>query len=172
MLGEMSTRKPPRRTWPTRQQFIFADFITKTNGVTNTSINAILGKSVPSGGLLPDLVDKNTLDFLNTGQIWEIKSVFSTAEAVAKVALYVSVLNYYGKGTGLKWIPGLTYIAPPIIPINPGTIATTSQPFPGVITYCVVNQTELLSLATASLATSVYLDFASASLSTAFGFAF
>ena len=43
------------------------------------------------------------------GQICIIKSVYSTAVIVANVAVYVSVLNFFGKGTGMKWIPGVTY---------------------------------------------------------------
>jgi RHS repeat-associated protein len=154
------------------QEFIFEDFLEQTGelGFTNKSINAILGKTVPSGGLAPDLIDTVTLSEVDTGQIWEIKSVYSTAAAVAKIALYVSVLNIYGKGTGLKWIPGVTYAPPPIIPINASTVATTSEPFPGVITYCVVNQIELYALAAAAdsaALASLSQDFATATLTTA-----
>jgi hypothetical protein len=109
--------------------------------------NVFLGKSVPSGGLLPDLVDKNALSEIGVGQVYEIKFVYSEAAAVATVALYVSVLNAYSKGTGLKWIPGVTYLAPPIVSINASTVATIQQPLPGVITYCVINQLELVALA-------------------------
>jgi RHS repeat-associated protein len=150
------------------QQYIFADFLAKTEelGLTNTSINAILDKTVPSGGLAPDLIDPVTLSEIDTGQIWEIKSVYSTAAAVAKVALYVSVLNTYGRGTGLKWIPGVTYVPPGIIPINAPTVAITSEPFPGVITYCVINRIELVALANAAFTTGLSLDMATATLTT------
>ncbi len=147
------------------QEYIFADFIAKTpGGFTDTAINDILGKSVPSGGLLPDLIDPYTLSPYGLGQIWEIKSVYSEGAAIAKEALYLSVLNFYSKGTGLKWIPGWTYLPPPVIPINSNTFATINEPEPGVITYCIVNTTEIRLLVTAALATSLYLQFSTAAL--------
>ena len=148
------------------QEAIFADFEAKTGGSTNTSINDILGKSVPSGGLLPDLIDPFTLSAQGLGQIWEIKSVYSEAAAVAKEVLYLSVLNFYSKGTGMKWIPGWTYLPPPLIRINGSTFATTDQPFPGVITYCVVNVGEILSVISAAAAAGLYQAVSTATLTT------
>ena len=153
------------------QQVIFADFEEKTGGVgLNVNINTILGKTVPSGGLLPDLIDPNTLSEFGIGQVYEIKSVYSELAAQAKVALYVSVLNFYGRNTGLKWIPGVTYIAPPIIPINPSTVAFIQQPSPGVITYCVINQTELLAFAILADTAALYLDLSAATLTAAYAY--
>jgi RHS repeat-associated protein len=146
------------------QEAIFADFEAKTGGSTNTAINDILRKSVPSGGLLPDLIDPFTLSAQGLGQIWEIKSVYSEAAAVAKEALYLSVLNFYSKGTGMKWIPGWTYLPPPIITINGSTFATTDQPFPGVITYCVVSVGEILSVISAATAAGLYQAVSTATL--------
>jgi RHS repeat-associated protein len=152
------------------QQYIFEDFSEKTGGSFNISIADILHKTVPSGLLMPDLVDPNTLSEIDVGQIYEIKSVYSTAAAVAKVALYVSILNVYGRGSGLKWIPGVTYMPPPIVPIDAATVAIVSQPFPGVITYCVINQVELISLSLASATAALYLDLSTAVLTTAYAY--
>ncbi|MBI1737954.1 MAG: hypothetical protein HYR58_01740 [Acidobacteria bacterium] len=52
------------------QQYIFADFRQKTGGFgLKISINDILGKTVPSGGLMPDLIDPNTLREWGIGQV-------------------------------------------------------------------------------------------------------
>jgi len=146
------------------QEAIFADFELKTGGFTNTAINDILHKSVPSGGLLPDLIDPYTLSSFGLGQIWEIKSVYSEAAAIAKEAMYLSVLNFYSKGTGMKWIPGWTYVPPPIVSINASPWATIDQPAPGVITYCIVNTTEILSFISAAVSAGLYVAVSGATL--------
>jgi len=156
----------------TVQQYIFEDFTESTGGLTNISISRVIGKSVPSGSLMPDLIDPYTLSSADIGQVYEIKSVYSTAAAVAKVNLYASILNFYGSGTGLKWIPGITYLAPAIVPINSTTFATTQQPFPGVITYCVINQTELLTLAFAATTAGLYLEISTLVAASSLAFAF
>ena len=153
------------------QEFIFEDFQEKTGGVgLNVTINTVLRSTVPSGGLEPDLIDPNTLSEFGIGQVYEIKSVYSELQAKAKVLLYVSVLNFYGRNTGLKWIPGVTYTAPPIVPISPSAVAFIQQPWAGVITYCVVNQTELLAFAIAADSAALYLDLSSAALTAAYAY--
>lgn len=46
----------------------------------------------------------------------------------------------------------------------------TRQPWPGVITYCVINQTELLAFAIAADAAALYLDSSSAVLTAAYAY--
>jgi hypothetical protein len=117
------------------------------------------------GNLRPDLVDTTT--FSTVGQVYEIKSVYSEPAAVAKVALYVAILNKFDKQR--TWIPGLTYLPPPIIPVDGSTVAFISRPYPGVISYCLINQTELLLAVQAGIA-SLALDLATASLEVAYAF--
>jgi RHS repeat-associated protein len=154
------------------ENYIAADFSEQTGSpyTLKTSISTILGKSVPSGGLMPDLIDPYTLSEIDVGQVYEIKSIYSEAAAFAKVQLDVSILNLYSKGTGLKWIPGVTYFAPPILPIDAATFATIQEPYPGVITYCVINQLELVALAITAGQTALYLDLATATLTTAYAY--
>ena len=133
--------------------------------------DVLSGGSIPVGGrLAPDLIDPFTLAEFGFGEVYEIKSVYSEVAAIAKVALDVVILNRYGRSYGLKWIPGATYLAPPFLDINPSTFAVVTQPFPGVITYCVINETELLSIVAGALALSLYLGFSSVALTAAYGY--
>jgi len=131
------------------QREIFADFLAKNPaGATNETISQILNIRVPSGfggRLLPDLIDPVTLSSYGFGEIWEIKSVYSTPAALAKRDLYLSVLNSFSKT--LTWIGGVSYLPPPIVRIDSETIATTSEPAPGVITYCILSLDEMRRLA-------------------------
>ena len=140
------------------QELIFADFTQQTGStLTDLSISKILGKSIPNGkggDLRPDLID--TATFEEIGQIYEIKSIYSQGDALAKVLLYTSVLNKFDKDR--KWVPGFTYLPPPILPVDSSTVAFISRPYPGVITYCLVNQVELLGLAGAAATAGLILD--------------
>ena len=152
------------------QELIFEDFTEQTgSSATDISINRILNQSIPDwqgGKLRPDLIDTTT--FQNVGQIYEIKSIYSVADALVKVGLYIGALNKFDKDR--KWIPGFTYLPPPILPVDASTIAFISRPFPGVITYCLVNQIELAGLAFSAATTSVLLDASTAVLVGAYGF--
>lgn len=152
------------------QQLIFADFTEQTGSTsTDISINRILNQGIPNwkgGDLRPDLIDTTT--FGKVGQIYEIKSIYSQADALAKVFLYTGILNVFDKDR--KWIPGFTYLPPPILPVDSSTVAFISRPYPGVITYCLVNQVELAGLALAAATTAVLLDLSSAVLVEAYAF--
>jgi RHS repeat-associated protein len=152
------------------QQLIFQDFEAQTGSdLGDISINKALGLSIPGwqgGNLRPDLIDTTT--FNTVGQIYEIKSVYSEAAGVAQVALYAAVPNQFDKQR--TWIPGITYLPPPIIPVNGSTIAIISRPYPGVISYCLINQAELLGLALTAGVVGLSLDFGTAALQVAYGF--
>src|SRR5262249_2408994 len=111
------------------------------------------------GSFRPDLADNVTLASFGIGQVYEIKSVYSAAAAVAQNARDVAILNAFTAFSAQKliWIPGFTYLAPPVVPISPTTIAFISQPAPGIILYCIVNTTELLLLAALALAAAFAL---------------
>lgn len=102
------------------------------------------------------------------GQIYEIKSVYSEAVAVAKVGLYVGILNKFDKDR--TWIPGITYLPPPILRLDGSSVAFVSRPNPGVISYCVVNTTELAGLALAATTAGLLLDLASIELAAAYAY--
>lgn len=106
------------------------------------------------GGTIGQAVSNSGLE--GVGQIYEIKSIYSEGDALAKVLLYASVLNKFDKDR--KWVPGFTYLPPPILPVDYSTVAFISRPYPGVITYCLVNQVELLGLAGAAATTALILD--------------
>ena len=152
------------------QDLIVADFAEHTGSkLTDISVNKILGQSIPNwkgGDLRPDLIDTTT--FEDVGQIYEIKSIYSQPEALAKVLLYAAVLNKFDKDR--RWIPGFTYFPPPILPVDSSTVAFISRPYPGVITYCLVNQVELAGLALAAATTAVILDLTTATLVEAYAF--
>jgi RHS repeat-associated protein len=153
------------------QRLITLDFLEQTDSTSpgDISINSILGLSIPGwqgGNLRPDLIDTTT--FNTVGQVYEIKSVYSEAAGLAQVTLYAAVLNKFDKQR--TWIPGLTYLPSPIIPVNSSTIAIVSRPYPGVISYCLLNQTELLSLALTAGVVGLSLDLATASLEVAYAF--
>jgi RHS repeat-associated protein len=154
------------------QQLITLDFLEQIGVVASqqdVSITSILGLPVPGwqgGNLRPDLID--TVTFNTVGQVYEIKSVYSEVAGLAKVALYAAILNKFDKQR--TWIPGITYVPTPIIPVDGSTIAFVSRPYFGVISYCLINQAELLSLAAASTAAALDLAFSTASLEVAYGF--
>ena len=132
------------------QQLIFQDFQQQTgSNLFDTSINNILGLNLSSfkGGTgRPDLIDTTT--FNTVGQVYEIKSVYSEALGLAEVTAYAAVLSRFDKQR--TWIPGFTYLPTPLIPVGPSTLAIVSRPYPGVITYCLIDQRELLSMAFAA----------------------
>jgi RHS repeat-associated protein len=154
------------------QQLITLDFLEQIGAIANqqdVSITSILGSPVPGwqgGNLRPDLID--TVTFNTVGQVYEIKSVYSEAAGLAKVTLYAAILNKFDKQR--TWIPGLTYLPTPIIPVDGSTIAIVSRPYPGVISYCLINQAELISLAAAAAVAALDLAFSTASLEEAYEF--
>jgi RHS repeat-associated protein len=153
------------------QELITQDFQAQI-GASNPgdiSINNILGLSIPGwqgGNLRPDLIDTTT--FNTVGQVYEIKSAYSETAGLAQVTLYAAVLNKFDKQR--TWIPGITYLPSPIIPVNGSTVAFISRPYPGVISYCLVDQTELVALAAAAGIYALSLDLATASLEVAYAF--
>jgi RHS repeat-associated protein len=153
------------------QSEIFKDFVSKKPAgvLTNTAISTILGQTVPGGGLLPDLIDPVTLSDRGFGEIWEIKSIYSAPAAEAKLALYLIVLNKYSRI--LKWIPGVSYVPPPVIRIDSDVIATTEEPAPGVITYCVLSLDEmerLVVLAQQAMLADLFISLATAEVEEAY----
>jgi RHS repeat-associated protein len=155
------------------QKEIFKDFVSKKPAgvLTNTAISTILGQTVPDGRLLPDLIDPVTLSNLGFGEIWEIKSIYSAPAAEAKLALYLAILNKNSRA--LKWIPGVSYLPPPIIRIDSDVIATTEEPAPGLITYCVLSLDEmerLAVLAQQAMLADVFVSLSIAEVQTAYGF--
>ena len=153
------------------QREIFKDFISQkpTGVLTNTAISTILGQTVSGGRLLPDLIDPVTLSNLGFGEIWEIKSIYSAPAAEAKLALYLTILNKYSKI--LKWIPGVSYVPPPVIRIDSDVIATTEEPAPGVITYCVLSLDEmerLVVLAQQAMLADLFVSLGTAELEDAY----
>jgi len=152
------------------QALITADFQEQTGSIDpgDISINKVLGLAIPGwqgGNLRPDLTDIVTFD--TVGQVYEIKSVYSEAAGVAQVALYAAILNKFDKQR--TWIPGLTYLPTPIIQVDGSTVAFVSRPYPGVISYCPVNEAEIVLAATAAVY-SLSLDFGTAAFEVAYGF--
>jgi RHS repeat-associated protein len=127
---------------------------------SDTAISIILGVPVPLGSLRPDLTDRATQ------QVYEIKPTASAALGYPQLAGYLIVLNKYDP---LKrvWIPGVTYLPPPVIQLGGGVIALVSPPAGGVIVYEVLNPVEILGLAAIAIKSMVpqlETDFAAATL--------
>jgi RHS repeat-associated protein len=137
------------------QNLIFLDFIEQTGAgnLTDTSVSKAIGTVVPNwmgGDRRPDLIDKTTFD--TVGQVYEIKSIYKETVALAEVMAYAALMSKFDKNR--TWVPGFTYLPPPILPLNASTVAFISRPYPGVITYCIVNQLELQFLAAMALVTA------------------
>jgi RHS repeat-associated protein len=139
------------------QDEIFKDFLQQyPNGMTNSSISSVLGKRIPSwlgGGLLPDLIDTG-LDYGFwgvVGQIYEIKSVYSVPLGVTQVQLYLQALNRFDKSR--KWIAGVSYVPKKsVIALRTGQVAFIERPFPEIVSYCRLNETELVLVMAAAFA--------------------
>jgi hypothetical protein len=84
--------------------------------------------------------------------VCEIKSIYKGKVALAEVTAYAALMSKFDKNR--TWIPGMTYLPPPILPLNESTVAFISRPYPGVITYCIVNQLELQFLSAMALGTA------------------
>ncbi len=156
------------------QELIFLDFIEQTGegNLTDTSVSKAIGTVVPNwlgGDTRPDLIDKTTLE--KVGQIYEIKSIYKEKAALAEVIAYAALMSKFDKSR--TWIPGITYMPPPILPLSNSTVAFISRPYPGVITYCIVNQLELQFIAAMALATAfaeINLDLGVAALEDALAY--
>jgi len=113
--------------------FIEAHFMrTVPGGLTEKWVSTLIGHSIPLlSRLRPDLID------VPKTQIYDIKSVLETVsgEAHIKLGLYLFVLNTFDT-SGAFWVPGHTYVPPPVVPVEPYVIAIVIPPQAGVITYC------------------------------------
>ncbi|HSV61749.1 MAG TPA: RHS repeat-associated core domain-containing protein [Chthoniobacterales bacterium] len=116
---------------------IAADFTTKfAEGVSDRTINSVLGTNSVFGNLRPDLVD------LASHQVWEIKPVLTGQIAgSAQLLIYLAILNTQDPGHHV-WLPGYSYVPVPVVPIKPGTVAFVFPPLGGVILYEVVDSGE------------------------------
>lgn len=130
------------------QDVVFKDFEEQYPGaLTNSSISTVLDRQIaqPLGGkLAPDLVDPGR-EFGGigvVGQVYEIKSVYSLPVAIAKVKLYVSVLNALDRTR--IWIEGISYVPrKTVIQLPNEQFAILGRPAPGVVSYCVVDMREV-----------------------------
>jgi hypothetical protein len=127
---------------------------------SDTSVNTILGTSIPLGGLRPDLTD------VATQQVYEIKPFASSALGYPQLAGYLILLNKYDP---LKrvWVPGTTYLPPQRIDLGGGVIALVEPPVGGVIVYEVFDPVEILGLAAIAIklaVPSLEADFGAATL--------
>ncbi len=132
------------------QQDVFEQYLEFTNGqgMNSPTIATLVAPSAAGyyGGLMPDLAAKN-----NTwGEFYEIKSIYSSSAAEAKVATYEYYLNKYDKSR--VWIPGITFTPNLFTPIDAQTMAVVMDGGPGVIVYCVISQNELLGFSAVLLA--------------------
>jgi hypothetical protein len=120
----------------------------RERGFFNTPISVILSpyETGIGGALRPDLADADWGDF------YEIKSVYSVPAAFAQLAQYEYFLNKYDRKKGRIWFPGITFLPPTPVTISPGTVALVALEYPGCITYCVIDQAEVLFLASVALA--------------------
>lgn len=132
---------------------IGADFLAHGGTYYDTSINVILGMVVPGGRKRPDLVGPvgPTTQY---PQVYEIKSVWSAGAGVVQLAGYLTILNTFDPlgplGTRARtWIPGFTYVPPPVVPVPPAGFALVFPPGGGLILYCLMDP--VLAAAVASL---------------------
>jgi RHS repeat-associated protein len=121
---------------------IGADFVSKSplSRLYDTTINQILQSPVPGGGQRPDLVEYwgHTLSPpWRYPEVFEIKPVWSVPAGVFQLGRYLLTLNVFDPQHRI-WIPGtaLTYVPPPVIPIQPGVIALVYPPAGGLVVYC------------------------------------
>jgi hypothetical protein len=139
------------------------DFEAKIGGsLYDKSINSILGTSAKGGGIRPDLID------MVDHEIYEIKPSGAEVLGYAQMAGYLILLNRLDKKN--FWMPGYTYMPPPIIQLNAHAAALVSMPRAGLITYDVLDSVEILTLVTAAATYQLYTMAAEATLEEAMAF--
>lgn len=128
---------------------IGADFEDRVpGGLSNTSINVILGISGLFGTVRPDLTDVATKE--TPGYVYEIKPAGSYLQGVTQLGLYLVLLNSLDP-QHRSWQPGVSYRPPPILKLKEvGVIAVVSPPIEGVILYQIIDAKELFAVAAAA----------------------
>jgi RHS repeat-associated protein len=113
------------------------------DAISDRSIKYILGVELSWWGLnRPDLVERAT------GEVYEIKPTGSYLAGAAQLGWYIALLNT-NDPLGRTWIPGVSYMPPSMVDIDPLTFAIVSPPISGVILYEVVDLKPAVAMVTA-----------------------